>query len=270
MPKSNPTLCGSIAGKIGGLGVLMHNRAYQKAGINAAYVSFEPAGAREAVEAMRNLGIRGMGVTMPYKTEVMEYLDRIDETAAQIGAVNTIVNDNGVLVGYNTDYKGAVDGLLEVTGLQGKKVAMFGAGGVARAILYGLLKEGARVTVFNIIPEQGRELCAAMGAQFGGLPSDYDKEAGWDVLVNATSVGFQSDDTLLTADQFPQGIVVLDVVFNPIHTVFAAEAGKAGCRVVPGTRMLILQAIAQDELYLGIRPPFEEMEAALVEKFGAI
>ena len=138
MPGSKPILCGSIAGKIGGLGVVMHNRAYQKAGLEAVYVSFEPTGAKEAVEAMRNLGIRGMGVTMPYKTEVMEYLDEIDETAAAIGAVNTIVNDQGKLTGYNTDYRGAIDGLLEETELRDKKVALFGSGGVGRAILYGL------------------------------------------------------------------------------------------------------------------------------------
>ncbi len=90
------------------------------------------------------------------------------------------------------------------------------------------------------------------------------------MLINATPVGNQSSETLLRAEEFPPGIVVLDVVFNPIHTTFAAEALKAGCRVVRGTKMLILQAIAQDELYLGIRPDYEVMEQALIEKFGGI
>lgn len=268
MPQSKPVLCSSIAGKIGGLGVLMHNRAYKKAGLDAVYVSFEPSGAKEAIEATRTLGIRGMGVTMPYKIEVMQYLDQIDDTAAKIGAVNTIVNQDGVLTGYNTDYRGAIDSLLELTPLSGKKVAMFGAGGVARAILYGLIKEGADVTVYNIIPEQGKELCENMGGCFGGLPADFTKDQNWDILINATSVGFQSSETILKQAEIPEGIIVLDVVFNPVKTVFAGEAKKAGCQVIPGTKMLILQAIAQDELYLGIRPPYEVMEEALMEKMG--
>ena len=268
MSQSKPILCSSIAGKIGGLGILMHNRAYQQANLDAVYVSFEPAGAKEAIDAMRALGIRGMGVTMPYKIEVMQYLDRIDDTAAKIGAVNTIVNQEGILTGYNTDYKGAIDSLLELTELKGKKVAMFGAGGVARAILYGLRKEGAEVTVFNILPDQGKALCEEMGGCFGGITSDYSKDRNWDILINATSVGFQSQETILKQEEIPEGIIVLDVVFNPMKTIFAEEAKKAGCRVIPGTKMLILQAIAQDELYLGLRPSYEVMEAALIEKMG--
>ena len=120
------------------------------------------------------------------------------------------------------------------------------------------------MTVYNVLPEQAEALCREMGAQFGGLPGAFDKNAGWDVLINATPVGNQSSETLLMAE------VVLDVVFNPIHTTFAAEALKAGCRVVRGTKMLILQAIAQDELYLGIRPDYDVMEQALIEKFGGI
>lgn len=268
MPRSKPILCSSIAREIGGLGVLMHNKAYQEANLDAVYVSFQPTGAKEAIDAMRALGFRGMGVTMPYKVEIMQYIDKIDDTARKIGAVNTIVNNDGFLTGYNTDYRGAIDALLEETELKNKKVALFGAGGVARAILYGLIKEGADVTVFNIVVDQGKQLCEEMGAIFGGVPAEYSKDQGWDILINATSVGFKSKETLLKKEDFPEGILVLDVVFNPVKTVFADEARKAGCRVIPGTKMLILQAIAQDELYLGIRPSFEAMKAALIEKLS--
>jgi len=268
MAKSNPIMCTSIAGKIGGLGVLMHNKAYQKANLNAVYVSFQPSGAKEAIDAMRTLGFKGMGVTMPYKIEVMQYLDKIDVTAKAIGAVNTIVNNDGFLTGYNTDWVGAIKALKEKTNLANKKVALIGAGGVARAILYGLKKENANVTVFNIIESEGIELCRDMDAKFGGLPSEFDKNQNWDVLINATSVGFKSEKTILLASQIPSNIVVLDVVFSPMETRFQKEALKNNNIVIPGYKMLIYQAIAQDELYLNINVDYEVMLDALKEKMG--
>lgn len=270
MPRSSPILCGSIAGSIGGTGVLLHNAAYQAAGIPYCYVSFEPSGAEAAIAAVRALGIRGLGVTMPYKIEVMQYLDRLDETARQIGAVNTIVNDAGVLTGYNTDWTGAVEGLRAVTEFRGRRAALFGAGGAARAILYGLIREGAQVDLFNRDAQRGRELCARFpNATYAGNMSEFDKTAGYDIVVNATSVGFQSGETLLRAEQFPPEAAVLDVVFKPFDTAFAAEAEKAGCRVVPGYTMLILQALAQDELYTGQRLSYEVMERVLRAKRDA-
>lgn len=268
MPRSSPILCGSIAGSIGGTGVLLHNAAYREAGIPYTYVSFEPSGAKEAVDAVRSMGIRGLGVTMPYKIEIIPYLDRLDETAKEIGAVNTVVNENGILTGYNTDWIGAVDGLKQVTGLKGKKVALFGAGGVARAILYGLMREKAQVELYNIDLSQGEALCSQFGIPFCGDISKYSRLRDYDVVINATSVGFQTKDTLLTAEEFPWGAVVLDVVFKPFMTTFAAEAEKAGCKVVRGYTMLILQAMAQDELYTGQRLSYGVMERTLLEQLS--
>lgn len=268
MPTSKPILCGSIAGTIGGTGVLMHNAAYRAAGLPFTYVSFQPSGAKAAIEAMRCLGIRGLGVSMPYKIEVMDYLDRLDSTARDIGAVNTVVNDDGVLTGHNTDWLGAIDGLKEVTSLPGRSVALFGAGGAARAICYGLAREGASVTVFNRDRDRGAALAREFGATFGGDAAAYDTVDGYSVIVNATSVGFGSDETILTRDRFVPGTVVLDVVFKPFHTRFAAEAAAAGCTVVPGYRMLILQAMAQAQLYTGRRVPYEAMEQALLSSLA--
>lgn len=270
MPRSSPILCGSIAGSIGGTGVLLHNAAYREAGISYTYVSFEPSGVKEAVDAMRSMGIRGLGVTMPYKIEIMPYLDCLDETAKEIGAVNTVLNENGILTGFNTDWIGAIDGLKQVTSLTGKRVALFGAGGVARAILYGLIREKAEVELYNIDRNQGEALCSQFGIFFGGDILQYDKSRGYDVVINATSVGFQTKDTLLVSEQFPSGAVVLDVVFKPFMTSFAAEAEKAGCRVVRGYTMLILQAMAQDELYTGQRLSYDVMERTLLEQLSGI
>lgn len=266
MPTTNPVLCGSIAGTIGGLGVLMHNRAYRHDGIPCTYVSFQPRDAQSAVEAMRALGIRGLGVSMPYKVEIMEYLDRLDETAREIGAVNTIVNDGGILTGYNTDWAGAMGALGEITEIRGKKAALLGAGGAARAILYGLLREGAQVELYNQSEERGRALGSRFQVPYLGPPSTF--QGRYDIIINATSVGYRTQDTLLTAPDFPAGAAVLDVVFQPLETVFLKEAVKAGCKVAPGWEMLILQAIAQDELYLNTRPSYAIMKETLMEKFG--
>lgn len=263
IPKSKPILCGSIAGSIGGTGVLMHNAAYRAAELPYTYVSFEPSDAKSAIQAVRALGIRGLGVTMPYKQEVMQYLDELDETAKVIGAVNTIVNTDGILKGYNTDWIGAIEGLKKVTELSGKKTALFGAGGVARAILYGLKKENADVEVYNILEDEGKNLCNTFQVPFMGDISNYSKEKKYDIIINATSVGFQSTETLLMTEDFPTDAVVLDVVFKPLITVFAEEALKAGCTVVRGYTMLILQAMAQDKLYTGVEPSFDVMASVL-------
>jgi shikimate dehydrogenase len=267
MVQSNPIVCSSIAGKIGGLGVLMHNKAYKEAGVNAVYVSFQPESAKGAIQAMKNLGFKGMGVTMPYKLEVIQYLDKLDDTAEKIGAVNTIVNNDGILTGYNTDWVGAIATLKQECDLKGKKVAMIGAGGVARAILYGLNKEEANVTIFNIFEDEAKHLCNEMGADFGGLPKDFNKNDNWDILINATSVGFDSTKTIFTSDQIPSDIIVLDVVFKPMETTFLSEAKKNNNIVIPGYKMLIYQAMAQDELYLSLKPKYEVMLEALKEKF---
>lgn len=266
--KSNPIVCSSIAGKIGGLGVLMHNKAYKDKKINAVYVSFKPTGAKEAIEAMLNLGFRGMGVTMPYKIEVIKYLDKLDETAREIGAVNTIVNDRGVLTGYNTDWIGAIQALEELSTIKGKRVVMLGAGGVARAIYYGLKKKQATVTVFNYLEDEGKKMCEDTGALWGGTLDKFDKDANYDVLINATSVGYNTNKTILKAANMPSHKIVLDVVFYPLETEFIRLAKQNHNRVASGYKMLIYQAIAQDELYLNIKPSYEVMLEALKEKFA--
>lgn len=264
MAQSKPILCGSIAGQIGGLGVLMHNAAYKEAGLPYTYVSFEPTRAKEAIEAMKALGIRGMGVTMPYKEAVISYLDKLDETAERIGAVNTIVNDNGVLTGYNTDWLGAINALKEETDLKGKKAALFGAGGVAKAIAYGLDREKVETHVFHRDREKGEALCAPYSClSYRGNLEEQKTYHSYDLIINATSVGFMNTESLLDVRQFPRKGLVLDVVFKPLLTNFAQKAEQAGCKVVPGWKMLIFQALAQDELYTGKILSFETMQHVL-------
>jgi len=164
MVKTIPTLCGSIASQPSALEAAMHNAAYAATGIPFTYVAFETENTEEAVAAMRSLGIRGLGVSMPHKIRIMKYLDSVDDTAKRIGAVNTVVNNDGYLTGYNTDWIGAVRALKEKIDIAGKRSVVVGAGGAARAIVYGLLKEQSHVTVYNRTISNGEKLAKELEA----------------------------------------------------------------------------------------------------------
>ncbi len=149
MPQSFPILCGSFAGRASQVGVRVHNAAYRALGLNYTYVAFSIRDAHSAVAAMRALSMRGCAITMPFKETVLPLLDRLDPHAAAIGAVNTIVNDDDILTGYNTDWLAARQALEEVTALDGKVAAVLGAGGASRAVCYALSSRGCTVHVFN-------------------------------------------------------------------------------------------------------------------------
>jgi shikimate dehydrogenase len=249
----------------------MHNAGYKVAGLPFTYVAFAIEDTREAVLAMRYLGIRGLGVSMPHKIRVMPYLDALDETARDVGAVNTVVNDEGRLTGYNTDWTGAVGALEERTDLAGKRAVVVGAGGAARAVVYGLLRRGCQVALYNRTASRGQALAETLGARFGGDLGDLGRAEGYDILVNATSVGFHAPDaSLIPTSILAEGKVVLDVVFIPPESRLVQEARARGCVVIPGTRMLVHQAAYQFQLYTGVEAPFGVMEEALLETIERI
>ena len=265
MPSTNPVVCGSIAGRPGRFGVAMHTAAYRAAGLNYVYVAFGTEDTADAMAAMRALGIRGLGVTMPHKVRIIDHLDAIDETAQAIGAVNTVVNDGGLLTGYNVDWIGAVRALEEVTPLVGRRAAVVGAGGGARSIAYGLARAGADVAVFNRTAAAGQALAEAVGCAFGGPPGALTGEK-FDILAHATPVGLHApDDLLVSANALRAGMVVFDAVPMPIETRLLREAGALGCVTIPGVRMQLHQAARQFTLYTGQEPDLGVMEAALVE-----
>jgi shikimate dehydrogenase len=271
MPSSSPTLCGSIAARPGSFGVAMHNAAYRAMGLNFVYVAFGTEDTGGAVAAVRALGIRGLGVTMPHKVRIMEHLDTVDETARAIGAVNTVINDDGVLTGHNVDWIGAVRAFEECTPLAGRRAAVVGAGGGARSIVYGLVRHGCHVTVYNRSESSGRALAADLGAVFGGPPAALTKnEAPFDLLAHATPVGFHAPEDMLVPDAaLKPGMIVFDAVPMPIETRLLRAATARGCVAIPGTRMQIHQAACQFALYTAREPDFAVMEAALLEAIEA-
>jgi shikimate dehydrogenase len=247
----------------------MHNRAFSICGIQAVYLAFRITDIAAAVGAVRTLPVRGVSVTLPHKVAVMGYLDSVDDTAHDIGAVNTLVWRGGALHGTNTDGAGAVGALREAAGLKGRQGAVIGAGGAARAVVHGMAAAGARVTVVNRSEERGKRLAARqqtaycpLGA-FGGLE--------WDILVNATPVGMHPDVDAIPVpeEEIRPGTVVMDTVYNPMRTRLIHAAAKRGCRVVTGDAMFVHQGAAQFTLWTGRPAPVEAMREAVRTALGA-
>jgi shikimate dehydrogenase len=270
MPHSIPSLCGSLAGQPFTFNVKVHNAAYQALGVDYTFVSFGVEDASGAIDAMRTLGIRGLNVTMPHKQAVIPHLDALDETAREIGAVNTIQNRDRHLTGYNTDCAGAVRALEEVTSLAGQRIALLGAGGAARAIAWGVQRAGGHVTVFNRTASRGQDLARGFGLAFGGDLGDFDPHA-FDGVVNATAAGFRAPDVNpLRATQLAPHLFVMDAAFIPVRTKLIRDAAALGCRVISGTRMLLHQFCGQVELYTGKAAPIDVMSAALLDEIARV
>jgi shikimate dehydrogenase len=249
---------------------LMMNHAFQELGINAAYAAFHvrPEGLRDAVAGIRALGYRGVNVTIPHKVEVMQYLDAIDEGASVIGAVNTIVNDNGKLTGYNTDGIGYARSLREETGieLEGKRVLLLGAGGAARGVAYALAKAGVHhIEIANRTKEKAIELASAIGeftqAAGRGLDGLAEIMTDVDLIVNTTSAGMHPHVTelpmntqLITAQH-----VASDLIYNPRITRFLKEAEARGAKIHGGLGMFIYQGAYAFEYWTGTPAPVTVM-----------
>ena len=264
------TLCGSLSLHPVSLGAAMHAAGYRALGLPWVYMPFSMTSERlaGALTGMRALGIRGLGVSMPFKLEVIPLLDRQSDLVRQIGACNTIVNDDGVLHGHNTDADGAARALEEVVGaLTGARCLVLGAGGAARAVVFGLAARGARVSVANRSASKAVSLAQAAGATAVDFESATTSPGPFDVVVNATSGGMDQGEHSarlpLDPGAIPPGAVVMDIVYKPIETALLAAARARGARVIHGGRMLLHQAARQLELYTGVDAPLSAMDDAL-------
>lgn len=247
----------------------MHLAGYRALDLPFTYVPFAVTDVEGAVRGMRALGIRGLGVSMPYKQEVMRYIDALDPVAARIGAVNTLVNDGGAITGHNTDWIGAARALEEVTSLAGRRVLLLGAGGAARAIAFGLRERGASVIVANRDREKAERLAAEAGASAASLePAVFAGDH--EVIVNATSRGMAEVDARspVPEEALRPGLVVMDIVYKPPRTELYEAARRRGAIAVHGGRMLLHQAAEQFRLYTGVPAPLEAMDDALQAQIG--
>ena len=241
----------------------MHRAAYAALGIDAAYLAFDvpPADLADAIRGARALGIRQLSVSIPHKESVIPLLDALDPTAEKIGAVNTIVRQEGRLVGHNTDWLGAVRALEAERNLAGARAVVLGAGGAARAVVFGLLRRGATVTVLNRTEDRAASLARDLGAQ-AWAPFEHLEEIRFDVLVNATSVGLRSDASPVPVGAIRADTLVMDTVYEPERTRLLRDAETRGARTLSGKWMLVFQAAEQLRLWTGLEPPVEEMAKA--------
>jgi len=264
MPESFPVLCGSFASHPSNVGVQYHNAGYRALGLGYTYVAFYVDDLETAVLAIRALHIRGVGITMPHKHAIIPYLDGLSPEAAATRSVNTVVNDDGKLTGYNMDWIAAKDALEEVTSLTGKDVVMVGAGGVARSFAYTLVNAGARVQVYNRTVEKAASLVEEFGL-VAAYPLDKLPQVGhYDILINTTSVGYHNfEETIVPQEVLCPGTVVMDAVAEPMETLLLAQAKAKGAQCVYGHRMRLLQAVKQFELYTGVPAPVDVMKDAL-------
>lgn len=246
------------------LSPLMHNRAFSHIGYNAVYLALPVEDVAGAVSGIRAFGIRGVSVTIPHKVSIMDYLDEIDENAARIGAINTVVNREGVLHGCNTDAWGAVKALTEQSQIAGKTVGIIGAGGAARAIGFGVISEGARVIILNRTREKGENLAQVLGGEFQPLPA---LGLNCDILINTTPVGMTPDSGISPIPQkaLTKEMVVMDIVYNPLKTKLLQDAEAIGCPTIDGTAMFVYQGVLQFELWTGKKAPIDIMRDAVLE-----
>jgi len=243
----------------------LHNAAFGATGLNAVYLAFGLKGAKGAVDAVRHLNMGGASVTIPHKTDVMAHLDEVDETARAIGAVNTIVNKAGKLIGFNSDVDGAMRALEQKGEIAGKKVVMIGAGGAARAIGYGIKQKGGSLLIANRSADKGEALAKDLGASF--CPLTGLDLGDVDILINATSVGMTPhvDDVPVPLDSLTSRTLVMDIVYNPLETALLSAARAAGCETVDGTAMFVFQAVAQFELWTGLEAPVDLMRRTVLD-----
>ncbi len=248
----------------------VHNAAFDETGFDAVYVPFEVTDLGRFLGEFRELGARGYSVTVPHKEGIIAELDSVDEMARAIGAVNTVFERNGRLVGTNTDWKAAMEPLEKAAreklgkedGLRGLRVAVVGAGGAARAIVFGLKERDARVVILNRTATRARSLAEEIGASWGGLDMLEGVEA--EVMVNATSVGMypKVEETPVPASILRPGMLVFDVVYNPAETRLLREARERGCATLGGMEMFVGQAAMQFEIWTGKAAPREVMQRA--------
>lgn len=249
------------------LSPLIHNAGYQALSIDYVYIPFQVRDIKGAIDGIRRLGIRGASITLPHKKSAIEYLDKINSLAGEIRAINTVVNNDGILTGYNTDGDGALQALEEVTTIDGKRAVLIGSGGAASAIAVGLKKKGVKLVVLNRTEDKARRLAERVGAEDFGNLEKLSLVATADILINATPVGMwpKTDESLIPKRLLHNRLTVLDSVYNPKETKLLAEARERGCAIVYGYKMLLYQAARQFELFTGRQAPLEVMESVLTQ-----
>jgi len=263
----NYILLGNPVGQ--SLSPLMHNAALKKMGIEGTYSAFCVQDLRGAIQGMRAMNICGASVTIPFKVAIMEYLDDVDDDALKIGAVNTIINHHGRLTGHNTDWLGLTVTIREAMPIKNKTFVIVGAGGTARAAVYGIIKEGGLPVVVNRTPEKGKVLADEFNCPFYSFSEIGNIKA--DCLINTTPVGmYPKDKSPVKAGVLEAYKYVMDVIYNPLKTKLLKDAQKRGCGIISGLDMFVNQGSEQLRLWTGVEPPRALMKKTILERLTQV
>ena len=243
---------------------IIHNASFTEKGLNNVYVPLKVSNIGTFIKEYRKTDFQGFSVTIPHKESVLPFLDDIEHTAEKIGAINTIVKQDGKLTGYNTDCMAAITGLecgLEENGdtLNNKKVSIIGAGGAARAIAFGLKEKGCDITIYNRTIERAKKLSNDVKCRSERFEEIDNLDS--DILINTTPIGMfpEVNRTPVPENVLKEGMIVFDAVYNPIETKLLRDARERGCHTVNGLTMFINQAAEQFRLWTNIDPPVELM-----------
>lgn len=253
----------------------MHNAAFESLKLDCCYVTFSvmPGLLKDAVKAIRALNLAGVNVTMPHKENVIPLLDKVDADASFIGAVNTIVNRNRKLTGYNTDGKGFMQSLSEARiSIANKNILILGAGGASRAIGYHLIKKASGVFIYDIDKNKAGKLVRNLNKIKGNVFSAQRlafsvQNEDIDIIINATPLGLKKGDPLpIDVKLIDRRHIVCDLIYK--NTPLLQQASRKGCKTLNGLGMLLWQGIFAFELWTGKKPPVEVMRKALVKNIG--
>lgn len=260
---------------------VIEEAAFEALGLNYRYlmIKVNDGDLENAIKGLKAFNMRGINTTIPHKEKVIQYLDKLSPAAELIGAVNMIINDNGVLFGENTDGKGYMKSLTEAGySVKGKNVFVLGAGGASRAICTECALSGAKhITVANIVRDQGEALVKMLNektdaeASFVFWDEALTIPEDTDILSNATSVGLYphvDQKPNINYDSVRSNMIVTDVIFNDPNSLFLQEARKRGAKTVNGLGMLVNQAAMNFELWTGKKAPIELMTSVLKKEFG--
>ena len=257
----------------------IHNAAFEALGLDFAYVAFrveDIAGAMAGVRALGNF--RGLSVTIPHKLSIMDHLDQIEEVARNIGSVNTVLKEDGILKGSSSDGPGALKALEDRGAAPaGKRVLVLGSGGAARAITFTLatMESPPEISILGVIPDELdrllRDLKEKTPASVGGCNMDDDSlrtgVGESDIIIHCTPIGMRpkAEDTLVPKELLRPDQAVFDIVYTPRETRLLRDARSVGCKTIPGLEMFVNQAVVQFELWTGKTAPIVVMKSIVEE-----
>ncbi len=250
----------------------IHNAAFRELGLDCTYIAYRipKAELSSGLESLKSIKVTGFNVTIPHKIEMLKYLDDIDEDCKVIGAINTVVNNDGKLKGYNTDLQGFLEPIkkrnLEI---KNSNVLLLGAGGAARAIVMSFVKEKAiSITIANRTKENAESLvdfAKKNGIEAKSCTLDkIDPNSGYKFIVNATSIGLKDEPSPIDTSMINQDTVVYDIVYMPMNTNLIKQSKKIGATVIYGYEMLLSQAAKSFEIWHNIKAPYDTMKKAIV------